>query len=195
MPGLHAAGAGSGLEQAGFAPFAPDACLINRYLRGRRWRDEAGGASSSSTVELGLPAVFLWGGATRRARIARAAAPWRRGGLGRRGQAALSRRAPRGAGRAPGHGRVPHQPHAAQGALKSPPTMDDTSSTYIWRWCSCTESMHTSLPSRLQRGCRSQRFPWTGRAWRRSCPGCGARRSTCRTGTSARASCRRDRCR
>ena len=44
------------------------------------------------------------------------------------------------------------------GGAYSLPTMPDTSMRYICRACSCTESMHTCCPSRLQRGWRSQRF-------------------------------------
>jgi alkylated DNA repair protein (DNA oxidative demethylase) len=57
--------------QAGFEGFAPDACLINRYLPGARLslhqdRDERDFSQPIVSVSLGLPAVFLFGG-TRRA--------------------------------------------------------------------------------------------------------------------------------
>jgi alkylated DNA repair protein (DNA oxidative demethylase) len=63
-------------QQAGFAPFAPDACLINRYAVGARMslhqdRDERDLAAPIVSVSLGLPAVFLWGGATRAGRALR----------------------------------------------------------------------------------------------------------------------------
>ncbi|HEX4111249.1 MAG TPA: DNA oxidative demethylase AlkB [Stellaceae bacterium] len=55
---------------AGFADFAPDSCLINRYVAGARMslhqdKDEADFASPIVSVSLGLPATFLWGGAKR----------------------------------------------------------------------------------------------------------------------------------
>ncbi len=55
---------------AGFADFAPDVCLMNRYEPGSKMglhqdRDEAGFADPIVSVSLGLPAVFLWGGPNR----------------------------------------------------------------------------------------------------------------------------------
>ncbi|MBS0467733.1 MAG: DNA oxidative demethylase AlkB [Proteobacteria bacterium] len=57
-------------QQAGFAGFQPDACLINRYAPGARMslhqdRDERDMDAPIVSVSLGLPAMFLWGGATR----------------------------------------------------------------------------------------------------------------------------------
>jgi DNA oxidative demethylase len=57
-------------ERAGFAQFAPDACLINRYEPGARMslhqdRDERDLAAPIVSVSLGLPAIFLFGGARR----------------------------------------------------------------------------------------------------------------------------------
>ena len=54
-------------ERAGYADFAPDACLINRYAPGARLsmhqdRDEKDLRAPIVSVSLGLPAVFLWGG-------------------------------------------------------------------------------------------------------------------------------------
>ena len=56
--------------RSGFGPFAPDACLINRYEAGTRLslhqdRNERDFARPIVSVSLGLPAVFLFGGATR----------------------------------------------------------------------------------------------------------------------------------
>ena len=56
-------------EAAGFA-FAPDACLINRYVPGARMglhsdADEPDGGAPIVSVSLGLPATFLFGGTTR----------------------------------------------------------------------------------------------------------------------------------
>jgi alkylated DNA repair protein (DNA oxidative demethylase) len=55
---------------AGFDRFRPDACLINRYVPGTRLslhqdRDEADMKAPIVSVSLGLPAVFLFGGARR----------------------------------------------------------------------------------------------------------------------------------
>src|SRR5271165_6165226 len=57
-------------ETAGFAGFVPDACLINRYKPGARLtlhqdRDERDFSQPIVSVSLGLPAVFLFGGAKR----------------------------------------------------------------------------------------------------------------------------------
>ena len=61
---------------AGFAEFAPDACLINRYAPGTRLslhqdRDERDLRAPIVSVSLGLPAVFLFGGLRRADRPAR----------------------------------------------------------------------------------------------------------------------------
>lgn len=62
--------------EAGFARFAPDACLINRYVPGTRLslhqdRDERDLRAPIVSVSLGLPAVFLFGGLRRADRPAR----------------------------------------------------------------------------------------------------------------------------
>jgi alkylated DNA repair protein (DNA oxidative demethylase) len=56
--------------QAGFARFAPDACLVNRYEPGARLslhqdRDEQDLSAPIVSVSLGLPAVFLFGSGSR----------------------------------------------------------------------------------------------------------------------------------
>jgi alkylated DNA repair protein (DNA oxidative demethylase) len=61
--------------EAGFADFAPDACLINRYAVGagmglHQDRDEVDLGQPVVSVSLGLPAVFLIGGADRTMRAA-----------------------------------------------------------------------------------------------------------------------------
>ncbi|MCM5682835.1 DNA oxidative demethylase AlkB [Schlegelella sp. S2-27] len=61
---------------AGYDGFAPDACLINQYLPGTRLslhqdRDERDQGAPIVSVSLGLPAVFLFGGAQRGDRVAR----------------------------------------------------------------------------------------------------------------------------
>lgn len=55
---------------AGFSGFAPDACLVNRYLPGAKLslhqdRDERDFAAPIVSVSLGLPAVFQFGGLKR----------------------------------------------------------------------------------------------------------------------------------
>lgn len=55
---------------AGYAAFAPDSCLMNRYEPGSRLslhqdRNERDFNAPIVSVSLGLPATFLWGGATR----------------------------------------------------------------------------------------------------------------------------------
>jgi alkylated DNA repair protein (DNA oxidative demethylase) len=57
----------------GFAEFGPDACLVNRYEPGARLtlhqdRDERDFAAPIVSVSLGVPAVFLFGGSTRKER-------------------------------------------------------------------------------------------------------------------------------
>ena len=57
---------------AGYAAFAPDACLINRYVPGARMtphqdRNERDVGAPIVSVSLGLPALFLFGGLTRKA--------------------------------------------------------------------------------------------------------------------------------
>jgi alkylated DNA repair protein (DNA oxidative demethylase) len=61
---------------AGFAGFAPDACLVNQYNPGARLslhqdRNELDFAAPIVSVSLGLPAVFLWGGHRRAERTVR----------------------------------------------------------------------------------------------------------------------------
>ncbi|MFS8931900.1 Alkylated DNA repair protein [Cupriavidus taiwanensis] len=70
MPASFRELAASAAAQAGFAGFAPDACLINRYVPGTRLslhqdRDERDFSAPIVSVSLGLPAVFLFGGMRR----------------------------------------------------------------------------------------------------------------------------------
>lgn len=58
---------------AGFPNFEPDACLVNRYEPGARLtlhqdKDEVDFTAPIVSVSLGLPAVFLLGGVTRKVR-------------------------------------------------------------------------------------------------------------------------------
>lgn len=55
---------------AGYARFAPDVCLINRYTPGTRLtlhqdRDEGDFAHPIVSISLGVPAMFQWGGLAR----------------------------------------------------------------------------------------------------------------------------------
>ena len=70
MPDLFRRLAAEAAAAAGFAGFAPDSCLINRYVPGARLtlhqdRNERDFAAPIVSVSLGLPAVFLFGGARR----------------------------------------------------------------------------------------------------------------------------------
>jgi DNA oxidative demethylase len=70
MPSALRALATLAAEQAGFTDFNPDACLINRYEPGARMslhqdRNERDFSQPIVSVSLGLPAVFLFGGASR----------------------------------------------------------------------------------------------------------------------------------
>jgi len=70
MPAAFRQLARDAAEAAGYPGFAPDACLINRYTPGTRLslhqdRDEGNYDHPIVSVSLGIPAVFLWGGAQR----------------------------------------------------------------------------------------------------------------------------------
>lgn len=70
MPALFASLASEAAAQAGYADFAPDACLINRYEPGTRLslhqdKDERDFGAPIVSVSLGLQAVFLFGGLKR----------------------------------------------------------------------------------------------------------------------------------
>jgi len=70
MPDTFLALAGSAAAEGGFPGFAPDACLINRYVPGARMtlhqdKDESNFGWPIVSVSLGLPAVFLFGGVVR----------------------------------------------------------------------------------------------------------------------------------
>jgi DNA oxidative demethylase len=76
LPASFAELANEAAAQAGFAGFAPDACLVNRYQPGARLtlhqdRNERDFGAPIVSVSLGLPAVFLFGGATRKDRTKR----------------------------------------------------------------------------------------------------------------------------
>jgi alkylated DNA repair protein (DNA oxidative demethylase) len=76
MPAAFTALAARAATLGGFPNFAPDACLINRYAVGasmgaHRDFDELDLAHPIVSVSLGVPAVFLWYGASRRERPTR----------------------------------------------------------------------------------------------------------------------------
>jgi alkylated DNA repair protein (DNA oxidative demethylase) len=76
MPAPFQTLARNAAERAGFAGFTPDACLVNRYVPGARLtlhqdKDERDFDAPIVSVSLGLPAIFLWGGATRSERPVR----------------------------------------------------------------------------------------------------------------------------
>jgi alkylated DNA repair protein (DNA oxidative demethylase) len=70
MPAAFAQLAAEAARKAGFGPFVPDACLLNRYEPGARLslhqdRNERDMQAPIVSVSLGLPAVFLFGGVRR----------------------------------------------------------------------------------------------------------------------------------
>jgi alkylated DNA repair protein (DNA oxidative demethylase) len=76
MPAAFFTLAAKAAAEAGFAGFAPDACLINRYEPGARLslhqdRNERDYTAPIVSVSLGLPAVFLFGGRKRADRTRR----------------------------------------------------------------------------------------------------------------------------
>jgi len=76
MPPVFRGLAGQAAAQGGFAGFAPDACLINRYQPGARMslhqdRDETDFSAPIVSVSLGLPAIFMFGGLKRSDKPAR----------------------------------------------------------------------------------------------------------------------------
>ena len=73
MPAAFAELARGAAAAVGFAGFAPDACLVNRYEPGARLtlhqdKDERDFREPIVSVSLGVPAVFLFGGLKRRER-------------------------------------------------------------------------------------------------------------------------------
>jgi alkylated DNA repair protein (DNA oxidative demethylase) len=71
MPSEFMGLAQSAARAAGFESFKPDACLINRYVPGARLtlhqdKDENDFRAPIVSVSLGLPAVFLFGGNSRK---------------------------------------------------------------------------------------------------------------------------------
>ena len=78
MPAAFAELARQAAAAVGFAGFAPDACLVNRYEPGARLtlhqdKDERDFSQPIVSVSLGVPAVFLFGGLKRKERPQRVA--------------------------------------------------------------------------------------------------------------------------
>ena len=76
MPAVFCQLAERAAAAGGYAGFAPDACLINRYTPGARMslhqdKDEVDFAAPIVSVSLGLPAIFLFGGPERADKPAR----------------------------------------------------------------------------------------------------------------------------
>lgn len=76
MPPVFSDFAAQAARRAGYPDFVPDACLVNRYAPDARLtlhqdRDEPDLRQPIVSVSLGLPATFLWGGATRASRPSR----------------------------------------------------------------------------------------------------------------------------
>jgi DNA oxidative demethylase len=76
LPAIFRDLAGRAAAEAGFGPFEPDACLVNRYDPGTRLsmhqdRNERDFGAPIVSVSLGLPAVFMFGGARRQDRARR----------------------------------------------------------------------------------------------------------------------------
>lgn len=70
MPPVLSQLADRAAERAGFAAFAPEVCLINRYVPGAKMslhqdKDELDFTAPIVSVSLGLPAIFLFGGPKR----------------------------------------------------------------------------------------------------------------------------------
>jgi alkylated DNA repair protein (DNA oxidative demethylase) len=70
MPEAFRSLADRAAAEAGFAGFAPDACLVNRYAPGAKMSlhqdmDEEHFGAPIVSVSLGLPAIFLFGGLKR----------------------------------------------------------------------------------------------------------------------------------
>jgi DNA oxidative demethylase len=71
IPSAFSALSESAARAAGFEKFKPDACLINRYVPGARLtlhqdKDENDFGAPIVSVSLGLPAIFLFGGNSRK---------------------------------------------------------------------------------------------------------------------------------
>jgi len=76
LPAVFAELAANAAAKAGYADFTADACLVNRYEPGAKMsphqdRNERDFAQPIVSVSLGLPALFLFGGAKRNDRAKR----------------------------------------------------------------------------------------------------------------------------
>jgi alkylated DNA repair protein (DNA oxidative demethylase) len=73
MPASFVRLATTAAARVGFSSYSPDACLVNRYVPGARLtlhqdRNERDLEAPIVSVSLGIPAVFLFGGPTRKER-------------------------------------------------------------------------------------------------------------------------------
>lgn len=76
MPPVLRRLAADAADAAGFGGFAPEACLINRYVPGAKLslhqdKDELDFGAPIVSISLGLPAIFLFGGLKRADKTAR----------------------------------------------------------------------------------------------------------------------------
>jgi alkylated DNA repair protein (DNA oxidative demethylase) len=76
LPEAFAELARGAADSLGFSGFAPDACLVNRYVPGARLtlhqdKDERDFRAPIVSVSLGVPATFLFGGLKRKDRAMR----------------------------------------------------------------------------------------------------------------------------
>jgi alkylated DNA repair protein (DNA oxidative demethylase) len=116
MPASFVSLASAAACRAGFEGFAPDACLVNRYVPGARLslhqdRDEHDYTQPIVSVSLGLGAVFLFGGHGRTGPTLKVPLAWR-GPVALPRCPAASRRQPCGAGDAK------DQSHVQEGSLR-----------------------------------------------------------------------------
>ena len=125
MPASFRQLAADAAREAGYEGFEPDACLINRYEPGARLtlhqdRNERDYTAPIVSVSLGLPAVFLFGGASRKDRPRRMrlesgdVVVW--GGADAPG---LPRHRVAEGWRAPAHRPLPDQSDVSQGAVNA----------------------------------------------------------------------------
>ena len=119
MPPLFRELADRAAEHAGFAGFAPDVCLINRYEPGARMslhqdKDELDFGAPIVSVSLGLPAIFMFGGLKRSDKPPVSSRARRHRGVGWAVAAVLSRRRATGGRLSPGHGTAASQSDVPQ---------------------------------------------------------------------------------
>lgn len=110
--------------EAGFDDFQPDACLINRYEPGTRLslhqgpRRKRPGRAHRLGVAGPAGDFPVWRPAAQRPPCPLEAGRWRRGGLGRRFAAGISRYCPAGRRQSPAPGAPAHQPDVSPRGLR-----------------------------------------------------------------------------